>query len=86
LLKQDQFSPLKLEEQAISIFSGVRGHLDSLSLSSIKGFEGVLLKLSQENVLFKNMKEFVSYTGSFSDDSFTFLGILTKNLTAKYEN
>jgi len=86
LLKQDQFSPLKLEEQAISIFSGVRGHLDSLSLSSIKGFEGVLLKLAQENVLFKTMKEFVSYTGSFSDDSFTFLGILTKNLTAKYEN
>ncbi len=39
LLKQDQYSPLKVEEQVVSIFSGVKGFLDDVELNQIKSFE-----------------------------------------------
>ena len=43
LLKQDQYSPLKVEEQVVIIFSGVRGFLDDVELNQIKSFEKKLL-------------------------------------------
>ena len=43
LLKQDQYSPLKVEEQVVSIFSGVKGFLDDVELNQIKSFENKLL-------------------------------------------
>ncbi len=43
LLKQGQYSPLKVEEQVISIFSGVKGFLDDIENSKIKSFEDQLL-------------------------------------------
>ena len=43
LLKQGQYSPLKVEEQVISIFCGVKGYLDNLDLGKIKQFESQLL-------------------------------------------
>jgi F-type H+-transporting ATPase subunit alpha len=43
LLKQDQYSPLTVEEQVVSIFSGVRGFLDNIELNQIKSFEKKLL-------------------------------------------
>jgi F-type H+-transporting ATPase subunit alpha len=39
LLKQDQFSPLPVEEQVAVIFAGVRGFLDPLPLEKITSFE-----------------------------------------------
>ncbi len=44
LLKQSQYSPLKVEEQVIVIFSGVNGFLDDLELNNIGIFEDYLLK------------------------------------------
>ena len=43
LLKQAQFSPLKMEEQVCVIYAGVNGHLDPLPLNKIKEFEDALL-------------------------------------------
>lgn len=43
LLKQDQYSPLTVEEQVVSIFSGVKGFLDNVELNQIKYFEKKLL-------------------------------------------
>ena len=43
LLKQDQYSPLTVEEQVVSIFSGVKGFLDNVELNQIKAFEKKLL-------------------------------------------
>jgi F-type H+-transporting ATPase subunit alpha len=43
LLKQPQFSPLKLEEQVAVIYAGVNGYLDALPLNRIKAFEDSLL-------------------------------------------
>ena len=39
LLKQDQYSPMTVAEQVISVFAGVKGYLDDVDLEKIKGFE-----------------------------------------------
>ncbi len=44
LLKQDQYSPLTVAEQVVSVFSGVRGYLDDIDLNKIKSFETNLIE------------------------------------------
>ena len=39
LLKQDQYSPMTVAEQVISVFTGVKGYLDDVEISKIKQFE-----------------------------------------------
>jgi F-type H+-transporting ATPase subunit alpha len=43
LLKQGQFKPMPVEEQVVSIFSGVRGYLDGIAVNQIGRFEAGLL-------------------------------------------
>ncbi|HTT99236.1 MAG TPA: F0F1 ATP synthase subunit alpha [Rhizomicrobium sp.] len=45
LLKQPQFSPIPVEEQVVSIYSGVKGYLDKLAVADISRFEGELLRM-----------------------------------------
>ena len=45
LLKQNQYSPLSVAEQVISVFSGVNGYLDDIDLGQIKSFESDLIDL-----------------------------------------
>ena len=45
LLKQPQFSPLKMEEQVAVIYAGVNGYLDPLPLNRVRAFEDGLLSL-----------------------------------------
>jgi F-type H+/Na+-transporting ATPase subunit alpha len=45
LLKQPQFSPLKMEEQVCVIYAGVNGYLDPLDVSRVRPFESGLLTL-----------------------------------------
>ncbi|MEK4033204.1 F0F1 ATP synthase subunit alpha [Methylocystis sp. IM3] len=45
LLKQPQFSPLKMEEQTCVIYAGVNGYLDPLPVNRVKAFEDGLLAL-----------------------------------------
>jgi F-type H+-transporting ATPase subunit alpha len=44
LLKQNQYSPLTVAEQVISVFTGVRGYLDDVELNQIKSFEKDILE------------------------------------------
>ncbi|HCL47884.1 MAG: F0F1 ATP synthase subunit alpha [Gammaproteobacteria bacterium TMED95] len=44
LLKQAQFSPLKVEEQVVVIYAGVNGYLDALDVSQVSAFEQGLLE------------------------------------------
>ncbi len=44
LLKQDQYSPMTVAEQVISVFTGVKGHLDDVDLNKIKKFEKDILE------------------------------------------
>jgi F-type H+-transporting ATPase subunit alpha len=43
VLKQDQFKPYPFEEQVVSIYTGVKGHLDSLDIKDVTRFEQSLL-------------------------------------------
>ena len=43
LLKQPQFSPLKMEEQVSVIYAGVNGYLDKMPLGKVREFEDKLL-------------------------------------------
>ncbi len=45
LLKQPQFSPLKMEEQVCVIWAGTNGYLDKLEVSRVRDFEHGLLTL-----------------------------------------
>jgi F-type H+-transporting ATPase subunit alpha len=45
LLKQPQFSPLKMEEQVVVIWAGTNGYLDPLPLNKVRAFEDGLLSL-----------------------------------------
>jgi F-type H+-transporting ATPase subunit alpha len=45
LLKQPQFSPLRMEEQVCVIYAGVNGYLDVLPVERVRAFEEGLLAL-----------------------------------------
>ena len=45
LLKQPQFSPLRMEEQVCVIYAGVNGYLDALPVERVRAFEDGLLGL-----------------------------------------
>ena len=45
LLKQPQFSPLKMEEQVVVIYAGVNGYLDPIAVNRVRPFEDGLLTL-----------------------------------------
>ncbi len=48
LLKQDQYVPMAVEEQVVSIYSGVRGYLDRIEVAQIGRFEQELLNEIRE--------------------------------------
>jgi F-type H+/Na+-transporting ATPase subunit alpha len=43
LLKQPQFNPMPVEEQVVSIYSGVNGFLDSVPVNAVTRYESALL-------------------------------------------
>ena len=43
LLKQAQYSPLKIEEQVVSVFAGVKGFLDKIAVGDVSRFEAQFL-------------------------------------------
>ena len=49
LLIQDQYVPMAVEEQVVSIFSGVRGYLDGIEVDQIGRFEQELLNDMRDN-------------------------------------
>src|ERR1700741_2806066 len=48
LLKQAQFSPMKVEEQVVSIFAGTRGYLDPIPVEAVGRFEQDMLRLLRD--------------------------------------
>ena len=44
LLKQKQYSPMTVAEQVISVFCGVKGHLDDIELKEIAEFESKIIE------------------------------------------
>ena len=66
LLKQPQYSPLPMEEQVISIYAGVNGYLDKVSIENISKFETDLMnviKSSHKDIL-KSIRDEKALTDS----------------------
>jgi F-type H+-transporting ATPase subunit alpha len=66
LLKQPQFSPLKMEEQVIVIFAGTRGYLDPLPVSAIGKFEASLLTALRDE---KSILDAIAKDKAMSEDT-----------------
>ena len=49
ILKQPQYKPLKVEQQVLIIFAGVKGYLDKISVNEVTNFESFLLEQMQHN-------------------------------------
>jgi len=65
LLKQPQFSPLKMEEQVVVVYSGVNGYLDPLPVNRVRAFEeGLLTHVRSQNA---DILEDIRKTGDLSD-------------------
>ena len=46
LLKQDQYSPLPVEQQILVIFAGTNGYVDEVPTDSVRKFEAELLRFA----------------------------------------
>ena len=60
ILKQPQYKPLKVEQQVLIIFAGVKGYLDKISVNDVTKFESFLLEQMQDkgkNIVSKIEKE-----------------------------
>ncbi len=49
VLKQGQFTPYPMEEQVVSLFSGVEGFLDGIEINEVVRFEQLLMASIREN-------------------------------------
>ena len=66
LLKQNQYSPMTIAEQVVSIFTGVNGYLDDLELNLIKDFEKDLFELIKSS--HGDIIEAINGSGNLEDD------------------
>ena len=67
LLKQDQYAPMVIEEQVISILTGVRGYLDKIDVGDVRRFEeGVIAEIRDKH---HDLLETIRVEGELSDET-----------------
>ena len=66
LLKQNQYSPMTVAEQVISVFCGVRGHLDDIEQKDIASFENKILEKCKSEK--PDIIESITSSGKLEDD------------------
>ena len=67
LLKQPQYSPLQFQEQAVVLFAGVKGYLDTIETKNVGRFEKELL--SHMYSKHKNILDAIQSEQKISDDN-----------------
>src|SRR5210317_1011552 len=82
LLKQSQFSPLRVEEQVCSIYAAVNGYLDSVSVKRISAYEKGLLELM--NTTNKAILETIAKEQQISDKTEEKLKTIVSNYTKSF--
>ncbi len=83
LLKQPQFSPLKMEEQVAVIFSGTRGYLDYLAVNDVGKFEQALLgALRDEKSILASIEAEKALSGETEKKLVAFLDKFAKSFVA----
>ena len=82
LLKQDQFSPMAVEEQVVSIFAGVRGYLDGIEVTEINRFEREFLGEMRAN--HGTLLEEIQTSREMSDESDKALTAILDEFSKKF--
>jgi F-type H+-transporting ATPase subunit alpha len=83
LLKQPQFSPLKMEEQVAVIFAGTRGYLDFLPVNAVGKFEQALLaSLREEKSILSAIQMEKALSGETEKKLDAYLDKFAKTFTA----
>jgi F-type H+-transporting ATPase subunit alpha len=82
LLKQQQYSPLSMEEQVISLFSGAKGYLDSIAVKDILEFETEYLEVLRLN--HPEVFEDIRSTGTLSEESEKKLSVFLTSFCTSY--
>ncbi len=67
LLKQQQYSPLSLEEQVIVIFSAIKGYTDAIPVEKLKSFEAQLLSYMHQK--HKSIMTSIKNSGDLEQDT-----------------
>lgn len=82
LLKQPQFSPLKMEEQVCVIYAGINGYLDPLPLDKVSAFEQALLA----SLRGKNMAilDAIRTSNDLSDDTAAKLKVVVEEVAKTF--
>ncbi len=81
ILKQPQYAPLKVEEQVVVIFAGVKGFLDKIEISQITKFESYLLKelRTKEKKMLETIKKEQALSDILSKSLNDFLESITES-------
>jgi F-type H+-transporting ATPase subunit alpha len=83
ILKQGQFSPLRVEQQIAIIYCGTKGLLRNVPVNKVREFEGeylAYLEAKHKNIL-NDLK-----AGKFTDEITNVLEAAAKDLSSKYSN
>ncbi|MBO6485283.1 MAG: F0F1 ATP synthase subunit alpha [Pelagibacteraceae bacterium] len=67
LLKQDQYSPMTVAEQVVSVYTGVKGYLDNIDINQIRSFEKGLLELIKNEK--SEILESIQKSGKIEEDT-----------------
>merc|ERR1711988_1367479 len=84
MLKQDQFTPMTMEEQVCAVFAGVRGYLDKIDSKNVVAYEAEFksyLKANGADIL-AGIKE----TKALSEANETKLASLYDDFTTMYNS
>ena len=82
LLKQDQYVPMSVADQVLSIYAGVRGFLDKIDTAKISDFQTKFLEglRSEHSDIFDE----INNTGNFSDESDQKIEAYLEKFTANF--
>jgi len=82
LLKQDQYVPMSVADQVLSIYAGVRGFLDKIDTSKISEFQVKFLEgLRSDHA---DIFDEINNTGNFSDESDQKIEAYLEKFTANF--
>jgi F-type H+-transporting ATPase subunit alpha len=82
LLKQDQYVPMSVADQVLSLYSGVRGFLDKIEISKITDFQVKFLEGFRAD--HSDIFDEINNTGNFSDESDKKIEDYLEKFTANY--
>jgi len=84
LLKQNQYSPMSVAEQVVSVFCGVKGYLDDIELKDISEFENkILAKCNSENPEILNT---IKKTGKLEEETEKLLAKIIGELKKNFKS